>query len=99
MEEKNISGITMTNIQFQIIDELYFVTSFDDLLREVEIDDIELIGELKTLLQSGWVEQFIFNQEQKNYIKQKHPVFDTISSHAYLATKEGLLKHNGMGAN
>lgn len=82
----------MTTLEFDILDELYFVTPFARLLDEVEVDEVELKGGLQTLLDKKWVrcmstvddevEEDVLDFE--NHYKDYH----------YLATKKGLMAHN-----
>ena len=45
----------MTNIEYAIIDELYFVISFKELLAQLDFDKELLENELRKLYQKGWI--------------------------------------------
>lgn len=82
----------MTDQEFEILDELYFVQTFDALLSSTDLSESELKQWLDKLIDKGWVkcldtlteevltDSLDFNSHYKNY--------------HYLATKAGLLAHN-----
>jgi len=82
----------MTDLEFEIIDELYFVQSFEKLVDELDIGPKGMVKALDGLIAKGWVRCF--------YKGTDEPVLDNIdlqnnyNNYLYLATKEGLLKHN-----
>lgn len=85
----------MTDLEFDILDELYFVETFENLHKKLNLDKILLKDSLKQLLNVGWIKCFSENREEiftdlTNFIgfEQK---FDKYS---YLATKAGLTAHN-----
>jgi hypothetical protein len=82
----------MTDQEYEIMDELYFVISFEDLMEKLPLSDIELKRALASLL-------------ALNYIKCLGSVSDEIPprqldfennyrKYHYLASKEGLFAHN-----
>jgi len=81
----------MTDDQFDLIDELYFVQNFDYLRETLGWEDDHLIGVLQSLVDEGWVKVLKSPDEE---------LFDKIdlkingTTFMYLATKEGLMKHN-----
>jgi hypothetical protein len=83
----------MTDLEFDVLDELYFVISFDDLKRATELDTETLRKVLLGLLEKSWVKCFGDHEEE---IKPETLDFEqNYSQYAYLASKEGLMKHNG----
>lgn len=82
----------MTDAEFDVIDELYFVTAFADLATQVVLSEQELKETLQNLLAKGWIkcyssaseELFASETDFKNHYKQYY----------FLATKAGLLAHN-----
>ncbi|MGD1840576.1 MAG: transporter [Thermonemataceae bacterium] len=82
----------MTDLEYDILDELYFVNPFRSLIEELDMAEQVLKPLLWQLLQKGWIKCMSpkgdetitdlsnFEQEYKNY--------------HYLATKSGLLAHN-----
>jgi len=92
METKKLQE-SMTDKEFDIIDELYFINTFDVLLEETELDEIVLKTELINLVNKGWIKCLArVNQEiafDENTFEQNYRKYH------YLATKKGLLAHNG----
>lgn len=82
----------MTDLEYDVIDELYFVTAYPELAQKFSIGQEQLQAILKNLVLKGWVkclktvsEELIFNE--KEFDKRFLDYF-------YLATKAGLLAHN-----
>lgn len=76
-----------------LIDNLYFVISFDDLLKSVDWNqnfEAVLLG----LLHDGWVSQLRYDKASGDFVKQA-AIDETLAGYSYLATKKGLLAHNG----
>jgi len=82
----------MTDIEFQILDELYFLQSYSYLTKTVGISEAELKTGLKSLLQKGWIRCYKTPSEEIEF-PNRH--FDSeYWSYYYLASKTGLLAHN-----
>jgi hypothetical protein len=83
----------MTDLEFDVLDELYFVIEFHDLLQSTELDDKTLYNCLKTLKAKGWIKCFKGMDEE---LPISEIDFDkNYRTYSYLATKKGLLAHNG----
>jgi DNA-binding Lrp family transcriptional regulator len=85
-------ALSMTDIEFDVIDELYFVTPFDTLADQVAIPEQELKQTLQNLLAKGWIKCFKTASEELmpaalNFDKEYRQYY-------FLATKAGLLAHN-----
>ena len=85
----------LTELQFQILDSLYFVERFEHVLEEAEQARPIVVDELRTMIDRGWIQVMVFNHENGDFVRTL--IFDTdhLEEYAFLATKEGLLKHNG----
>lgn len=85
----------LNDLQFQILDSLYFVESFAHVLDEAGAPRPVVIDELRTMIDRGWIQVMQFEPERGDYVRTA--IFDTdhMQTYHYLATKEGLLKHNG----
>lgn len=83
----------MTDKEFDVLDELYFVQSFDTVLKETELAENDLNEVLTVLLNKGWVRCYS-DREAETPISNKQ-LGSNLTSYFYLATKEGLLVHNG----
>jgi len=85
----------MTDIEFDLLDELYFVTPFSELQEALDLSTPKLGELLKQMIEKGWVKCFKSISEEQ--------VFDATdfashySDYYYLATKAGLLAHNRTG--
>ena len=83
----------MTIIQEDILDELYFVTSFNDLRNALGLPEETLCLELKKLLELEFVKSFFPDPDSE--ITFAPETFDQdCNRYFYLATKKGLLAHN-----
>ena len=81
----------MTNIQFEIIDELYFVISFQELLAQLNLDIELLVDELHKLHQKGWIRIYDgIDKELENHML----INESFSKYRFLASKKGLSEHN-----
>ena len=83
----------MNEIEFQILDELYFVTSFKELKDTTMLSTDLLRVELISLLKKEWVKLYESDRVTEiDYVTEKFQ--SNFNSYCYLATKEGLFKHN-----
>lgn len=83
----------MNALEYDIVSELYFIISYQELLSQVSIDETTLNHSLINLLQEGNVAQYSMNDE---FEKQIPVDIKHLPDYAYLATKKGLLAHMGM---
>lgn len=82
----------MTDKEFDVLDELYFLTSFDDLFKNCNLTAEELKEILESLLQKGWV-KCLKNKDEE--IPDHELDFENcFKEYDYLATKSGLFAHN-----
>ena len=85
----------LNDLQFAILDALYFVEPFENILEDVGEPAPIIRDELRTMIDRGWVNVMTYDQEKGDYVRSA--VYDTDNMHHffYLASKEGLLKHTG----
>ena len=82
----------MTDQEFEILDELYFVQTFDALLDSTNLDEAELKRWLDQLINKGWVKCLnSLTEEVRANVKDFEIHY---KNYYYLATKAGLLAHN-----
>lgn len=84
----------LQEIDYDILNSLYFVEPFDKILEEVNHPP-KIVGDcLKQLIAKKLVSAMKWDEEKQEYIRSF--VFDSDNMHAYsyMATKEGLLIHN-----
>ncbi|MCR5889500.1 hypothetical protein LRS06_17325 [Hymenobacter sp. J193] len=83
----------MTDAEFDILDELYFVTSFQDLTQKTGLPAADLDQGLRSLLEQGLVR--FYWPDADTELAYEPSSYGAISRDAfYLASKEGLLQHN-----
>jgi hypothetical protein len=82
----------MSDQEFDILDELYFVTSFETVRSALNMDEMELKETLQALIGKGWVK--CFHPGSMEVVTEALDYDDKFRSYHYLATKEGLLAHN-----
>ncbi|OON67092.1 MarR family transcriptional regulator [Hymenobacter sp. CRA2] len=83
----------MTDAEFDILDELYFVTSFPDLQQRTGLTAPELEQQLRGLLEQGLVRCFWPDPDTE--LAYEPTSFGALRQDCFfLATKEGLLQHN-----
>lgn len=84
----------MTDQEFEILDELYFVQTFDALLDSTNINEDELKHCLSQLIEKGWVK--CLNSLTEEVLSEISEFEDRYRNYFYLATKAGLLAHNSV---
>jgi hypothetical protein len=83
----------MSELEFDVLDELYFVTPFDELQHQTGLSAMELIECLHSLLQKKYIKILTGPDDEVEYEADKlhqHP-----QKYFFLATKLGLMAHNG----
>ena len=84
----------MTDQEFDILDELYFVQTFDALLQSTHLSEPELKQWLNQLINKGLVK--CLNSLTEEVLTQTPDFEDRYKKYFYLATKAGLLAHNSV---
>ncbi|MEZ4773413.1 MAG: hypothetical protein R3D00_09530 [Bacteroidia bacterium] len=85
----------LNDVQFQILDSVYFVESFQNILEESGEQVPVVVDELRTMIDRGWLQVMEFDEAKGDFTRTS--IFDTdhLENYHFLATKAGLLKHNG----
>jgi hypothetical protein len=83
----------MNEIAFDIIDELYFVMPFNDLVRLLNLPEADLCRHLQDLVVQGYVKCF-FPDPDTEILYQEAEFTRRFREYYYLATKDGLVAHN-----
>ncbi len=83
----------MSDLEFDVLDELYFVVPFSHLQRELDIEEPVLKDTLLKLLAKGWIKCFLSASEEA--VSEEIDLENRYSKYFYLASKAGLLAHNG----
>lgn len=82
----------MTDDEYNIIDELYFVTSYQDLKEGSGLSDDVLKMNLLSLVENGLVRVYK-SVDEASEIEQIN-LNDHFRNYFYLASKKGLFEHN-----
>jgi hypothetical protein len=85
----------MTDLEFDVLDELYFVQPFADLQQSLdsELDLKVLVQTLYDLEQKGWVKCLHPNRDEP-IAAEELDIINQYAQYCYLATKAGLMAHN-----
>ncbi len=81
----------MTDSEFDLLDELYFVQSFDNLKNALNWEDEKLLHTLLSLYQKGLI-KCLAEPDQERF--DQVDVLVEGKELLYLATKKGLMAHN-----
>lgn len=84
----------MNDVQFEILDEMYFVISFKDILASLDIENEILIQQLKEMVKKGWVK--CFEKETEIAVSEIDYSDEKFKSYLFLASKKGLFAHNSI---
>ena len=82
----------MTDLEFNVLDELYFLQSYGYLSKTLELTDEELKKALSSLLKKGWVRCYSSPSDELG--SDSLEIESEYWNYHYLATKAGLLAHN-----
>jgi hypothetical protein len=82
----------MTDIEFELIDNLYFVQSFEILCKTMHMNEVEMKELLLSLVQKDWVK--VMDKQTDEEISDIEIWSNACARYFYLATKKGLFAHN-----
>jgi hypothetical protein len=82
----------MSDLEFDVMDELYFVISFEELLNSLGISELQLKEILSGLYGKGWIK--VFSQIEEELPDENVDLENQYIKYFYLASKEGLMAHN-----
>lgn len=82
----------MNDQEYIILDELYFIVTFDELLRKTGLPEEALKSELISLVKKGWVK--LIDLKTDSEIEDHLAIEADYKKYNYLATKAGLFAHN-----
>ena len=84
----------LSDIEYDILNAIYFVEPFENILAECNAAPNVVADVLKKLIAKKYVVAMRFEEEQQEYVRSFIYDTDNMHAYAYLATKEGLLVHN-----
>ncbi len=82
----------MTDEEFDVLDELYFVISYNDLVRALVIDETKLVEVLNSLHQRDFIK--VLSNADDEVDDNDVDLAQKANTYFYLITKKGLLAHN-----
>ena len=82
----------MTDLEFEVLDELYFVISFDELQTKLSLEEPQLKRCLRQLYEIGYVK--CFSNVSDEIPNDEIDFENNYRIYHYLATKDGLFAHN-----
>jgi hypothetical protein len=81
----------MSDEEFDLLDELYFVQPYSTLQEALGWEDSQLLDTLTLLVDKGWIKCFSSPDQECFEVIDLHEVGKKL---LYLATKKGLMAHN-----
>lgn len=85
---------SLTESEFLVLDELYFVSSYHDILEHINMDVAIFKTTLMSLLEKGFAVQMKYNVTHNDFEKLERPDQTCLEHSSFVATREGLLIHN-----
>jgi len=82
----------MSNEEYEILDELYFISQFDRLLGNLNMEEESLKELLIVLYKKGWLR--ILEDDSEKDVENLDFFHKNYKKYHYLASKAGLLVHN-----
>ena len=84
----------LSDLEFLILDELYFISSYNTVLQNVGYDEEIFRSALISLLEKGWISQMKYDSGRNDFERFDEADSTSISKSYFVATKQGLLIHN-----
>ncbi|MHA6248143.1 hypothetical protein ACXYMU_09425 [Pontibacter sp. CAU 1760] len=85
----------MSENEFDLLDELYFVTSYADLRSTLSLSDEEMCAGLQALIRQGYV-KILYPDQDTDHTYDEASFSRQCQEYYYLATKAGLVVHNSI---
>jgi hypothetical protein len=84
----------LTELESDILNAIYFVEPFENILAECKAPVPIVADALKQLIHKKYVVAMMFDEDKQEYIRSFIYDSDNMHAYQYLATKEGLIAHN-----
>jgi hypothetical protein len=85
---------SLTEIEYDVLNALYFVEPFDNILSECPYPEAIVKDVLRQLIARKYVAPMRFDEDKQEYLRSFMYDGDDMRAYAYLATKEGLMAHH-----
>jgi hypothetical protein len=83
----------MSELVFDLLDELYFVQHFDYLKQVLQWEDDVILFTLQSLFENDLIKCFVAHDQE---LFQDVKISDNGKNYYYLASKKGLMLHNSI---
>ena len=87
----------MSDLEYDVLDELYFVQSYTQLRDTLRWDDLMLKTTLESLLRKDWIR--CYSSPTVELLGNEIDLETRFNSYYYLASKTGLFAHNSSDQN
>lgn len=84
----------LTPLEYDILNAVYFVESFDHIVEECNVDQYQVADTLKTMISKKWIVPMVFDKEVNDYRRSIFYDSDNMKDFHFMATREGLEVHN-----
>jgi hypothetical protein len=87
----------MSDLEYDVLDELYFIQSFKDLKSTLQWDDAMLRSTIERLFSKDWVRCYLTPTEE--IFLDDIDIETQYHKYYYMASKDGLFAHNSSDQN
>ncbi len=84
----------MSDLEDDILDELYFLISYKELISSIGLEDDDMKPVLVKLLRKGWLR--CYDEPEKELNNNEIDLEINFRNYYYLASKAGLTAHNNI---
>lgn len=78
-------------LKLQVMDELYFLTAWAELLEKTNLSESELKEALLSLIDEELVDQLIYEERHNSFVRVIPTNGDSFKNSSFLNTRKGLL--------
>ncbi|MFN8415394.1 MAG: transporter [Cytophagaceae bacterium] len=82
----------MSDLEFDILDQLYFVIGLEELSKEMQMSSEDLWPSLRNMIEKEWVKVMLYQSDEEVELSKVSTA--SLNQYVFLATKKGLLAHN-----
>ncbi len=86
----------LSDLERDILNSVYFVEPFENILEEVNLPAPIVADGIKTLIHKKMIVAMRWDEAKMEYVRSFIYDSDNMKAYSYLATKEGLLAHNSI---
>jgi hypothetical protein len=90
----DLTANNMSTEEYEVMDELYFIRSFQELLNELKWDEKKLYSVLSQLFQKGWIR--CYSNPLDEILTEHVKLESNYRQYHYFASKEGLKAHTSL---